>query len=463
MPEQRIRLDINNVLRAGVQHGLTEDELTGAEKQARQAVQAIQQRRASGDLRWMELPYADVSEIEHMAADLRHRFDDFVVLGIGGSALGNIAVNTALNGPFYNLRRERTTPRLFVLDNSDPEFNVGLLDVVDPARTAFNVITKSGSTGETLSAFLFFRERVIQAVGPENWRDHFVLTTDPASGPLRELVRREGFRSLPVPQGVGGRYSVLSPVGLLSAAVTGVDIRQLLAGAAYADELTRQADPWRNPAAVGALVQVLLYRKGIHIVVMMPYAQRLKDVADWFAQLWAESLGKRVNRQGETVYVGPTPVKALGATDQHSQVQLYTEGPFDKLVDFIRVERFAVEGRLPQAYTEMSAFAYLGGHSFAELINAEQEGTAVALTEAGRPHMTHVLPEINAFTLGQLLYLLEVQTAIAGELFDIDAFDQPGVEAGKVATYALLGRAGYEGRRAEIARAREQHDEHWVI
>ena len=460
---QRIKLDFNNVLRVGAKHGLTEQELDAATEQLRQAIQAVQQRRQGGDLRWMELPYADTGEIEQLAADLRDQFENFVVLGIGGSALGNIAVNTALNGPFYNQLTGRKTPRLFVLDNSDPEFNAGLLDVIDPAKSVFNVITKSGSTGETLSSFLFFRDAVQKAVGADKIKDHFVLTTDPAKGPLRELVNQEGFRSLPVPDGVGGRFSVLSPVGLLSAAVTGIDIKQLLAGAAYADELTREADPWQNPAALGALIQYLLYGKGVDIVVMMPYAQRLKDVADWFAQLWAESLGKKLSRTGETVNVGPTPVKALGATDQHSQVQLYVEGPFNKLINFIRVEQFAEQGALPAGYADMDAFAYLTGHSFAELINAEQEATAIALTEAGKPSMTHIVPEINAFTVGQLLYLLEVQTAIAGELFGIDAFDQPGVEAGKIATYALLGRSGYEQQRQQIEQALGQNNPRAVV
>lgn len=460
---QRIQLDFNNVLRVGAEHGLTEQELDAATEQARQAIQMVQQRRQGGDLRWMELPYADTGEIEQLAADLRDQFENFVVLGIGGSALGNIAVNTALNGPFYNQLTKRATPRLFVLDNSDPEFNAGLLDVIDPAKSVFNVITKSGSTGETLSSFLFFRDAVQKAVGADKLKDHFVLTTDPAKGPLRELVNQEGFRSLPVPDGVGGRFSVLSPVGLLSAAVTGIDIKQLLAGAAYADQLTREADPWHNPAAIGALIQYLLYGKGVDIVVMMPYAQRLKDIADWFAQLWAESLGKKLSRNGETVNVGPTPVKALGATDQHSQVQLYVEGPFNKLINFIRVEQFAEQGSLPAGYADMDAFGYLAGHSFAELINAEQEATAIALTEAGKPSMTHIVPAINAFTVGQLLYLLEVQTAIAGELFGIDAFDQPGVEAGKIATYALLGRSGYEQQRRQIEQARGQNNPRAVV
>ncbi len=463
MAEQRIRLDINNVLQAGAEHGLTEDELEAAASQGRQAAQAVQERRQGGDLRWMELPYADISAIEELATEVRTTFDTFVVLGIGGSALGNIALNTALNGPFHNLLPQRAGMRLFVLDNSDPEFNAGLLDAIDLQKTVFNVISKSGSTGETLSAFLFFRGAVANAAGSNQVKDHFILTTDLNSGPLRQLVQSEGFRSLPVPDGVGGRFSVLSPVGLLSAAAAGIDVRQLLAGAAYADELTRRTDPWSNPATMGALVQYLLYRKGVDIVVMMPYAQRLQHISDWFAQLWAESLGKRVNRKNQVVNIGPTPAKALGATDQHSQLQLYTEGPYNKLINFLRVEEFTVEGTLPPAYEDMDAFRYLGGRSFAELINTQQEATAIALTEAGRPNMTHILPTISEFTVGQLLYMLEVQTAIAGELWDINAFDQPGVEASKIATYALLGRVGYEKQRQAIDEARGRRNPRAMI
>ena len=460
---QRIRLDINNVLLAGGDYGLSEVEIDAAAERARAAVAAIAQRRAGGDLGWMELPYADPSSIEEMADDLRARFDNFVVLGIGGSALGNIAVQTALNHPFYNALPNRRGPRFFVLDNSDPELNTGLLDVVDPARTVFNVITKSGSTGETLASFLHFRDAVARAVGEERVKDHFVMTTDPEKGPLREMVQREGFASLPVPAGVGGRFSVLSPVGLLGAAVSGVDIRNLLGGAAYADELCRAEDVWRNPAAMNALIQVLLLDKGLDMVVMMPYAQRLRDVADWFRQLWAESLGKRVDRTGEVVNVGPTPIRALGATDQHSQVQLYVEGPNNKVFNFMRIERFATEGKLPPAYEDVDAISYLGGWSFQELIKAEQEATALALTSVGKPNVTHILPEVNAFTLGQLFYMLEVQTAIAGELLNIDAFDQPGVEAGKIATYALLGRSGYEQQRAEIDALKGQRNPRALI
>lgn len=462
---QRVQLDINNVLESGCGlEGLRVAEIEALADRASAAVAAIEQRRA--ELGWPDLPAQDVSAVEQFADSLRDQIDNFVVLGIGGSALGNIAMNSAINGPFYNLlaREHRGgRPRLFVLDNSDPEFNAGLLHVLNLKRTLFNVISKSGTTAETMASFLFFRQALVDQVGLGSLENHFVLTTDPAKGFLRQIGQREGWRMFDLPPSVGGRFSVFTNVGLLSGAMTGINLRALLAGAAYARDLCFERDPLRNPAALGAMVNYLLAQKGKNIVVMMPYMQRLKDFADWFAQLWAESLGKQVDRAGTAGRVGTTPVKALGATDQHSQVQLYAEGPYDKLINFLAVERYQAPVPVPGAYADLEGVGYLGGHTVQELIQAEQQATAIALSEAGQPNMTHTVPELNAFTFGQLIMLFEMQTALMGELLNINAFDQPGVEAGKVNTYALLGRTGFEARRAEIAARRQQRDERWVI
>jgi len=461
---QRIRLDINNALAQNCgPEGLQAADLVAGATQATTAVAAVQSRRE--ELGWPTLPYQNVDQIAQYAAQVNAEFENFVVLGIGGSALGNIAVQTAINGPFYNLwpREQRKHPRLFVLDNSDPEYNTLLFQTLDLKRTLFNVISKSGTTAETMASFLYFRQALVESVGEANLKKHLVLTTDPTGGFLRQIGQREGLTMFNLPPKVGGRFSVLTNVGLLSAAMTGVDIRALLAGAAYGDELCKEPNALKNPAALGALVNHLLAQKGKNIVVMMPYAQRLKDVADWFAQLWAESLGKKVDRTGKAARVGTTPVKALGATDQHSQVQLYVEGPFDKLVNFIAVENYTESVTIPTAYADLEGVSYLGGHTIQELIQAEQQATALALSEAGQPNITHTLPATNAFTLGQLMFIFEMQTAIAGELLNINAFDQPGVEAGKVNTYALLGRANYEKRRAEIEAKIKLLDPQWVI
>jgi glucose-6-phosphate isomerase len=457
--KMRVRFDFNFAMAdaIGEAHGLTEEDLGGLAERVRHGHESLRRKRQAGDLAWMELPYQqdDVKAVLAYEETVRGRFDNFVVLGIGGSALGNTAISTALNPPYYNLlpsAQRQDRPRLFVLDNVDPDQLVALQGLLDLDRTLFNVITKSGSTAETMAQFLIVRRDLVGKLGPRH-KEHLVFTTDPKSGELRKIVDAEGYTAFNIHPGVGGRFSVLSPVGLLSAALTGIDVSALLAGAAYADKLCSESDVWRNPAYMNAAIHYLGYERGRPLSVMMPYAQSLKDVADWYAQLWAESLGKKHDLDGNVVNIGPTPVKALGVTDQHSQVQLYAEGRFDKIVNFISVERFKNQVDVPRGWPDSPGVNYLGGHSLNELMKVEREGTAIALAESGRPSVTFTLPEVNAFTVGQLMYLLEVQTAAIGELFRINAFDQPGVEAGKIAAYALMGRPGYEARAQEIRAA----------
>jgi glucose-6-phosphate isomerase len=461
--QMRIRLDINNALQSVVgEHGIDPIHLNTMADAATAAIIDIERNRTQ--LGWPVLPQQDVSAILDMAAKVKH-VENFVVIGIGGSALGNIAVQSALNHPFYNdlPRSKRLAPKLYVIDNSDPDLNAGLIETLDPATTVYNVISKSGTTAETMASFLTVRDHLTKTLGADALKSHIILTTDPSSGFLRQIGQREGWPMLDLPPTVGGRFSVLSTVGLLSAAVTGIDIKALLAGAAYGYQLASNPDVMRNPAAVAAMVNLACANQGQNMVVMMPYAHRLRHVADWFAQLWAESLGKRYDLNGAVVNVGTTPIKALGATDQHSQVQLYAEGPFDKLVNFIAVDEYQSTVTIPPAYADLEGVSYLGGHTFNELIQAEQQATEIALNDAGRPNITHHMPAINAFTLGQLFMLFEMQTAIAGALLNINTFDQPGVEAGKIAAYALLGRNGFSERRDQIAAARQRRSSTWEI
>ena len=462
----RIRLDINNIFAEmiGEEQGFTRQELEDAKEEALKARENILKAEAEGKMGFMELPYEQeevIKDLKETAEELKDKFDNFVVLGIGGSALGNIAVQTAINDPYYNMFEEVRDgyPRLFVSDNVDPEGIKAMMDKLDPEKTLFNVISKSGSTAETMSQFLLARDIVAEEVGEDKVGEHFIATTSKDSGYLIEIAEREGMKKFFIPDNVGGRFSVLTPVGLLSAAMTGVDIEQLLEGAAYMDKISREADFWENPALINGLIHYLAFQKGKVMSVMMPYSDRLRDVADWYRQLWAESLGKEVNRQGEVVNVGPTPIKALGATDQHSQAQLYMEGPYDKIVTFLEVENFAEELEIPGAYEDLGGLGYLGGHSFAELINTEKKATELALNKRQRMNQTVKVPEVNEFTLGQLFYLFEFQTAVAGELFDINAFNQPGVELGKNYTYGIFGRDGYQEKKDEFDNSADHKDD----
>ena len=454
----RIRYDYTNMLAdvVGKNRGATEAELNEMEYRHSAGLEVLRMRRGPQELAWRDLPQQEetVTDVLAYAREVEGVFDDILVLGIGGSALGVIALKTALL-PLYHdyLSPEvRRVPRLFVLDNVDPDWVMPTLQVLDPGRTLCIVISKSGSTTETMAQFLIVREWLRQALDQAT-ACHLVAITDPEEAPLREIAEREGYRTFAVPPGVGGRFSVLSSAGLVPAALVGVDIQELLAGAAYANKISSARSTRENPAGMSAVLQYLAYQRGQRISVLMPYSQHLRDVAGWFRQLWAESLGKKMSTLGRRVNVGPTPVRALGTTDQHSQIQLYVEGPPDKVINVVAVERFDDEGPIPAAGPEEGELEYLSGHSLAELINAEREATVTALTEAGRPNATHILPAVNPFTVGQFLYLLEMQTALTALFFAVNAYDQPGVEAGKEATYALLGRPGYESRAVEIRSA----------
>jgi len=461
----RVRLSIRGVFSdvVGEEGGISRSALDGLMPRLERIRTDIAAKRAAGEMPFMDLPRQDVAPILDYAGRARERFDTFVVAGIGGSALGNIACHTALRHPYHNMLppERRGGLRVEVPDNVDPERLAGLFDTLLLGRTVFNVITKSGSTAETTSTFLVIKEQLQKDrwVG-SRWREHVVVTTDPKSGDLRKLATRENLVAFDVPPGVGGRFSVLTPVGLLPAAASGIDVRELLAGAQDMAERIAAPPPAtrplaENPAYVGAAIHYLMYnhaRQPKRLAVMMPYAHALRDVADWFRQLWAESLGKEKSLDGRTVNVGPTPIKALGATDQHSQVQLYAEGPNDKLFTFVGVDRFARDVPFPDDpdLKDLNAFNYFGGKTMGELLKAEQVATTLALTRKGRPTMTITLPEVRPYTVGQLFMLLEVQTAVAGWLLGINPFDQPGVEAGKIATYALMDRPGYAEERKRI-------------
>lgn len=454
-----LTIDYANCLaeRVGV-HGIDPDALApGSEAVEGLAAltRKLRKTRGTGWERWRDL-HVNPMRAEHLAAikplvaRLKGRFDNMVVLGIGGSALGNIALQSALNPLTHNLlpADKRSGPRIFVVDNVDPMYFGSVLDcvqAVDPKleRTLFNVISKSGETAETAAQFMVIRDLLKKhgRKGPE----HVVAVTDPAKGTMRQICNAEGYATLPVPDGVGGRFSVLSPVGLFSAAMCGIDIDALLDGAAAMDEPTSREDMSKNPAAMLAFLLVeLAQRKGKVNHVMMPYSNHLYLLADWFRQLWAESLGKRQSLAGEEVYAGFTPIKALGTTDQHSQVQLYREGPNDKVFCLLEVESMpGADIAIPKGLG-VEAIQYLEGKSMLGLLNAEKRATEYALLESQRPNLTIRFPKVDAHHVGQFIFLWEMVTAYAGLMLNIDAYDQPAVELGKQATFGLMGRAGYE-------------------
>ncbi|MCH5162565.1 MAG: glucose-6-phosphate isomerase [Clostridiales bacterium] len=451
----KLKFDYNNMMDSAIgAHGIKKSDIDKAGKAHEAAYADVINNSGKGWQEWTETPLLDkktIDELNTFGSKIREKASSFVVLGIGGSALGPICVFNALLHLHHNELPEkmRKAPKIYVEDNVDPERMSALLDVIDIKTTYFNVITKSGETSETLSQLLIVYNLLKKAVGEAEAKQHITVTTTIGKGSLYALAEKEGFKIYGIPSGVGGRFSVLSNVGLVPFAVMGIDIESMLGGARAMRKACEEKDIYKNPALMTAFLQVLSMKQGKNISVMMPYADGLRTMADFYCQLWAESLGKAVDKKGKTVNCGQTPAKSLGVTDQHSQVQLYTEGPYDKVVTFIGVENFGATVDIPKG-EKAEVGDFLKGHTLNELINAERKATEFALTKAGRSNYTVLLPEVTAETVGELLMYFMYITAFAGAYLDIDTFNQPGVEEGKKATFAMIGRAGYESKLAEI-------------
>jgi glucose-6-phosphate isomerase len=452
-----VRVDFNGILADAVgEAGVDRGEIESLTPRLKELVRSLEAQRAAGEISFYDLPNQKdaVTDIKDLAAELREESDCLVVLGIGGSSLGTRTVVGALE----------CDRRVIVADNVDPQSFGELIDGLDLSRTTFNVISKSGETAETMSQFLIVRDLLLRTFGAVDYTRHVVITTDAESGALRQVVHDEGFRSLPIPAGVGGRFSVLTAVGLLPAAFAGLRIDDLLAGAAWMDQRCREADVWRNP---GHLLGTSLYladtRRKQNVVVLMPYSDRLRYLSAWFAQLWAESLGKNETLEGTSVNVGQTPVTAVGATDQHSLLQLFAEGPADKVVMMLRVEDHGRDIAIPSGYADLESLNYLGNTGLGGLLNLEQRATELSLVKKKRPVITISVPQINAFTIGQLFFLFEAAVVFAGGLYRINPFNQPGVEESKRLTYGQMGRKGYEKKRAEVEEWTKRKRDEYIV
>jgi glucose-6-phosphate isomerase len=431
-------------------HGVSPERLQALVTRFPAILDEVRRRRADGEFGFLDLAAQDrtVESITRFAEGVGQANDHILVLGIGGSSLGTRALVGALRAPAWNELSDEDReyfPRITVLENVDPTSIAAALRRIDPRRVLVNVVSKSGGTAETLAQYLVVRQWLDSALGAEAAARHLVFTTDPERGPLRALAAEEGVATLEVPPAVGGRFSVLSPVGLLPAALVGIDVQGLLRGARKALERTMEPDLLANPAGLYAgLHWAADTALGARIHVLMPYSDRLREFAEWYRQLWAESLGKRVDRRGGEVYLGPTPVGAVGATDQHSQVQLFMEGPYDKVVTFVRLQETGEDLPIPSRPGVPPELAYLGGHTLGGLLRAEQRATAAALARMGRMHCTLELPRLDAEAMGELLMFYQVATGVAGAWYGVNPFDQPGVELGKRLTFAAMGRPGYE-------------------
>lgn len=411
----------------GIKHGISPEIEEKWQQHVTDSIARVNSNIQSQEYGFIEV-LQDKSGIQHINqtfSSLRWA-KTLVVIGIGGSDLGARAVLEALRAEHAPM------DLIFHGDSTDPVAISRLLQVIDIEDTVFCIISKSGETIETISQYVFLKDVVKKQT--EDWAEHFLFITDPHKGILRTEADKYGVLTLPIPDTVGGRFSVLTAVGLLPSVAAGVDIQRLIDGAISASQEMKEL------AAEIARTQFLLYQAGLKVNILMPYSIQLQEFGRWYRQLWAESLGK----DGK----GILPIKAWGPADQHSQVQFYMDGTLLHSLFFVRVEKqeddYTIEG------VDVEGVEYLEGHSFHEILNYEQEATALALRKLGRPSATLSVDSLDAYSLGQLFMIFELAVVYLGEMLEIDAFNQPGVEEGKQMMYALLGRKEYAAKKKEI-------------
>jgi len=427
-----MELDIGNALSEVASPGVSEETLERLDDRVATAHERISAGKADEEFGYtsLNLPSStDATAIQEAVSG----FEDpaaILTVGIGGSALGAATISQALGSNGIPLH---------VLDNVDPEHIRDTLDDLPLDETVVNVVSRSGTTAETLANFLVVRDAMEEA--GVDWTERTIMTTGD-SGPLHSLAMEHDLPKLPVPEGVPGRFSALSPVGLVAPAIQGHDIEAVLAGA-QAQEETLSGSLHDCPGYAYGAVAYALDQRGASINAMMPYAEGLEFFSEWFAQLWAESLGK----DG----LGQTPARALGATDQHSQLQLYRAGPPDKMVTLVRAKS---RSDLTIPDTDIEDLAYLGGSGLGELLDAEFEATEASLAEVGQPNVRIELDELDEEGIGELLFAMEAACIVAGELYGIETFIQPAVEWGKKAARGLLGGGEFEEARAVESKER---------
>lgn len=423
-----LNVDINNVLtgKIGSGKGIGDTELSGLCDRYQPLVTKVFSAKKQAGYNFLELPEdsALLRKIKQFAdGQTKQKWENIVVLGIGGSALGPIAIRDALLNKFAR------SPKLYVIDNIDPTYFSELLSGIQISKSLFVVISKSGTTTEPMVQYAVVKE-ILMKKHPKNYQKHLVFITDPQSGLLRKIAEKEGITTFDVPQKVGGRFSVLSSVGLLPCALAGVDISALLRGARDMTESLKKLKGANNPALLLATLQFFMDQKrGKSMTVLMPYSNHLFRLGDWYRQLLAESIGKNPK-------TGPTPINALGTTDQHSQLQLYADGPNNKMVIFFRVLKHAKDMTVPNLLPK--EIGQLNNKRMSQILDASYRGTAESLAKAGRPNLTIEVPAIDAKNLGALFMLFEFQVALLGLFYKVDAFNQPGVEYSKTITKQLL-------------------------
>ena len=433
---------------------ITVADIAALKPEIEQAGQLLHNGKGKGNdfLGWVDLPSsitpAQLSDIQAAADVLRREADVIIAIGIGGSYLGAKAVLEALSGSFDSLTppRKGVNPRvIFAGQNISEDYTWELMEAVKNYDIATIVISKSGTTTEPAIAFRIIRDQIEKRYGKDGAAKRIVAITDESKGALRKLADTEGYKTFVIPDNVGGRYSVLTPVGLLPLAVAGVDVKALVAGAVEMEKLTATAPFAENPAMQYAAARTALYRAGKKIEILASYEPKLQNIGEWWKQLYGESEGK----EGKGIF----PASVTLTADLHSMGQYIQEGERTLFETVIRIAEPAHTFRIEADKENLDGLNFLAGKRIGEVNKMAILGTMLAHVDGGVPNIAIELPKIDAHTIGALLYMFEAACGISGYALGVNPFDQPGVEAYKKNMFALLGKPGYE-KEGEELRAR---------
>ncbi|MEN8227476.1 MAG: glucose-6-phosphate isomerase [Bacteroidota bacterium] len=442
---ERIKLDISRVY-----DFISAHEIKNLANETATAQKMLYNGDGDGNdfLGWLNLPEAitdqQLAEIDSAVSGLKEKTELLVVVGIGGSYLGARAVNDALAHNFAHLNRQQKAPHmLFAGHNIGEDYMHEMLDLLDDYNYTIVVISKSGTTTEPAIAFRILKDHLVEKVGKAEAGERIIAVTDSSKGALRQLADKEGYRSFVIPDDVGGRFSIFTPVGLIPLAICGVDIRQLVQGAR---EMSKRCDPGipfeENPATIYAATRNALYRSGKKIEILVNYHNKLHYLSEWWKQLFGESEGK----EGKGIY----PASVDNSTDLHSMGQYIQEGERILFETVISVEQTAHQMTIPRDAANLDQLNYLATKNIDHVNKMAELGTILAHLDGGVPNIRISLPKLNAFYLGQLLYFFENACGISGYMLGINPFNQPGVEAYKKNMFALLEKPGFETETAQI-------------
>lgn len=428
-----------------------EHELTYMRDFVKVAHHSLHEKTGAGSdyLGWIDLPVnydqEEFSRIERAAEKIRNDSDVLLVIGIGGSYLGARAAIEMLQHSFYNVlpKEKRCSPQIiFAGNNISSTYMMDIIDLLEGKDFSINVISKSGTTTEPAIAFRIFRKILEEKYGAEEARKRIYATTDKAKGALKTSANEEGYETFVIPDDIGGRYSVLTAVGLLPIAVSGADIRAMMKGAADAREDFSKSELDENPAYQYAAVRNILYNKGKTIEMLVNYEPALQYFAEWWKQLYGESEGKDQK--------GIFPASANFSTDLHSLGQYIQEGRRDLFETVIKVEKPRRGLTIEAEDKDLDGLNYLAGKTVDFVNDKAFEGTLLAHTDGGVPNLIVSVPALDEYHFGYMVYFFEKACAMSGYLLGVNPFDQPGVEAYKVNMFALLGKPGFEEKKAEL-------------